>query len=76
MFGSPCDTDFLVVLKVRAVVAVRRKTHRVDDADARFVGGVMSGSQLAQALSGLWTLVVETSGKIVRDRQAVGFFFH
>jgi len=24
----------------------------------------------------LWALVVEATGKIVRDRQAVGFFFH
>jgi hypothetical protein len=24
----------------------------------------------------LWTLIVEATGKIVRDRQTVGFFFH
>ncbi|EDO09456.1 hypothetical protein BACOVA_05318 [Bacteroides ovatus ATCC 8483] len=24
----------------------------------------------------MWTLIVEATGKIVRDRQTVGFFFH
>lgn len=27
-------------------------------------------------MGGLWTLSVEATGKIVGDRQAIGFFFH
>lgn len=63
-------------LETFALVSVCRITCRIDDRDIKVISYFIFGSYVAQAFQGLWTLVVETTGEIVRDRQTVGFFFH
>ena len=63
-------------LETFALVSVCRITCRIDDRDIKVISYFIFGSYVAQAFLGLWTLVVETTGEIVRDRQTVGFFFH
>lgn len=63
-------------LETFALVSVCRITCRIDDRDIKVISYFIFGSYVAQAFQGLWTLVVETTGEIVGDRQTVGFFFH
>ena len=68
--------DFYCSFETFALVSIRRITCRINDGDIKVICCIKLCSYVAQAFGGLWTLSVETTGKIVRDRQTVGFFFH
>lgn len=63
-------------LETFALVPIRRITCGINDGDIKIVGYFILRNYVAQAFRGLWTLVVETTGEVVGDRLAVGFFFH
>ncbi len=56
--------DFDSSLETFALVSIRRITCRINDGDIKVVGCIKLCSYVAQAFRGLWTLIVEATGKL------------